>query len=127
MGSHNIVVVVNCIIRCLMTCVLFLRYISGYSFYAMTDLLSLWAFSNIIQFSCKNLANQISQNSRLNWIILENARSVCLFFKQAFFFTNNAANRSTSELRGSCTGFLLQDPILIPEVVSFREGSSILG
>jgi hypothetical protein len=37
---------------------------------------SLWAFSNIIQFSCKNLANQISQNSRLNWIILENARSV---------------------------------------------------
>jgi hypothetical protein len=36
---------------------------------------TLWAFSNIIQFSCKNLANQISQNSRLNWIILENARS----------------------------------------------------
>jgi hypothetical protein len=90
MGSHNIVVVVNCVIRCLMTCVLFLRYISRYSFYAMTDLL-------------------------------------CLFFKRAFFFTNNAANRSTSELRGSCTGFLLRDPILIPEVVSFREGSSILG
>jgi hypothetical protein len=89
-GSHNIVVVINCVIRCLMTCVLFLRYISGYSFYAMTDLL-------------------------------------CLFFKRAFFFTNNAANRSTSELRGLCTGFLLQDPILIPEVVSFQEGSSILG
>ena len=28
--------------------------------------LSLQAFSNEIQFSCKNLTNQISQNSRLN-------------------------------------------------------------
>jgi hypothetical protein len=32
--------------------------------------LTLWAFYNVIQFSCKNLANQILLNSRLNWITL---------------------------------------------------------
>jgi len=34
--------------------------------------MSLRAFSNEIQFSCKNPTNQISQNSRLNWFTLPN-------------------------------------------------------
>ena len=37
---------------------------------------SLQAFSNEVQFSCKKLTNQISQNSRLNWITLENASAL---------------------------------------------------
>jgi hypothetical protein len=36
---------------------------------------TLRAFSNVFQFSCKILANQILRNSRLNWITLENAHS----------------------------------------------------
>jgi hypothetical protein len=36
---------------------------------------NMWAFSNEVRFSCKNLTNQNSQSSRLNWISLGNARS----------------------------------------------------
>ncbi len=35
-----------------------------------TELTSLWAFHNIIQFSCSRPTNQIAVFSRLNWIIL---------------------------------------------------------
>jgi hypothetical protein len=38
---------------------------------------SLWAFHNIIQFSCSQPTNQIAVFSRLNWFILWNARSEC--------------------------------------------------
>jgi hypothetical protein len=34
--------------------------------------MSLQAFSNEIQFSCKNTTNQFSQNSRLNWFTFPN-------------------------------------------------------
>jgi hypothetical protein len=48
------------------------------SIHAAEGVYTLQAFSSEIQFSCKNQTNQISQNSRVNWITLENVHSVAM-------------------------------------------------
>jgi hypothetical protein len=48
--------------------------------------------------------------------------------RRAFFFTASVASRSTSELRGSCTGLRLRAPsTLISEEVLLHEASTEWG